>query len=176
MTHQHTFLPTAIIVLVALTSACTSPSKKDFDLAKLQPNERVYAGNIQVNLNGKTNTDLTCDLFLNSDIAPVFRLSPSGDYVFKSNRKTLAFSKIVCIHKVDTTSVWAKQNLNLKRIERPEDASAIHKLDNLAITWTIADQEIKKDSTNPFETSRVDKVIGKIEVKSLPYLETHDPQ
>ncbi len=166
----------SIIIISFFLSSCSAPSKTSYDLAKLQPNERVYTGNIQVTLNGKTNADLTCDLFLNSDIAPMVRLTPSGDYIFKSNRKTLALTRIACIHKIGNKSIWAKQSLNLKRIERPAQSDHIHHLDHIVIQWTIPEEELQADDIDVFGSNTLKKNIGTIDVKSLPYSETLDQQ
>lgn len=156
------------LLLLSLT-ACSTPTKHNIDLAKLKPEERAYAGNIQVDLNGMKNDQLTCDLFLNSDINPMIRLSADGDYLFKSIKKTLAFSKIACIYKIKDEKHWINHSLELSRVKQPtEDKSKeIYNLGNMVIVWKVDDSEFKKDPTNVFGSEDKMRDIGKLEVKNV---------
>lgn len=167
----------SLIALAGTLTACNTPTKHEVNLEKLKPEERVYTGLIQVDLNGKTNEDLTCDLFLNSDIAPTIRLAKDGVYQFKSIKKKLAFSKIACIHQVGNTKYWVRHDLEIDRIKQPEESKAkeIHNMGTLTITWVIKDSELEKDPDN---YGSVDSMasVGKLSLKSLPYSETHGQQ
>ncbi len=166
----------SLLFLISL-SGCSTPTKQDVNLEKLKPEERVYTGNIQVDLNGKRNADLTCDLFLNSDISPTIRLAKDGIFQFKSIKKKLAFSRIACIHQVGNTKHWVRHDLDIERINQPDETKAkeVHNMGTLNITWVINDSELEKDPDN---YGSVDSMasIGKMTVKSLPYSETHGQQ
>lgn len=160
------FLSLSVLSLL-LTTACSTPMKQEIDLAKLKPEERAYSGNIQVDLNGVKNDQLTCDLFLNSDINPVIRLSPDGNYQFKSIKKKLAFSKIACIHKVNNKKHWVYHSLELQRIPQPTEAQAkeIYNMGGIEIVWKIPDSEFESEPITVFESKDPVRDFGKLEVR-----------
>lgn len=167
----------SLLSLTLILGACSTPIKQEINFDKLKPDERVYTGIIQVDLNGKTNPDLTCDLFLNSDIAPTIRLAADGVYQFKSIKKKLAFSKIACIHQVGNTKHWIRQSLDIERIKQPEEAKAkeVHNMGTLQLTWIVNDSEFNKD-VDGFQSEDSMRDIGKLTIKSLPYSESPSNQ
>lgn len=167
----------SLLSLIALVG-CSTPTKQEVNLEKLKPDERVYTGVIQVDLNGKTNADLTCDFFLNSDIGPTIRLAQDGVYQFKSIKKKLAFSKIACIHKVGNKSHWVRHDLDIERIKQPEEdkAKEVHNMGTLEIKWVIHDSELEKDQDGFNQNSDSMASVGKLTLKSLPYSGTPGQQ
>lgn len=148
------------------TAACSTPAMQEIDLAKLKGDERAYEGNIQVDLNGKKNPDLTCDLFLNSDINPMIRISPDGDFVFKSIKKKLAFSKIACIYQVKNEKKWIIHSLDIPRIaQTPENLrNQVFNMGSLKINWNVSDTDLNKDPNGIFNSEDPTRDIGKIEI------------
>lgn len=158
-----------LLASIILLSSCTTPMHQEFDLSKLKPEERVYAGNIQVDLNGKKNADLTCDVFVNNDLNPSFRISPSGEYKFKTIKKSLRLSKIACIHLVNNEKRWVYHGLETERIKQPDESKAqkIHRMKDLDIKWTIPETAFQKDSVQVFERNDPTQDIGKLVLKVL---------
>lgn len=165
----------ALISILTL-SACSTPTKQNIDFAKLKADDRVYGGMIQVELNGKTNSDLTCDFFLNSDIAPTVRLAKDGIFQFKSNRNKLNFSKIACIHKVDKKNYWVRHSLDLPRIQKSDitKAKEVTDMGTLKITWVIDDSEVQPSESGIHQKDDMSDV-GKLEVKKLDTGDTKPP-
>ena len=153
------------IALSLSFAACGTPTKQTIDMAKLKPEERVYTGNIQVNLNDKLNPDLTCDLFMNSDFAPTVRLAHDGEYLFKTNKKTLAFTRISCLYTHDKKQLWIHQKLGIPRITQPDETKAkdVHNLGTITVNWTVKDSDFEKGA-DVMATKDPMAPIGKIQV------------
>jgi hypothetical protein len=139
--------------------------KRDVDLTKLKPDERAYTGNIQVLLNDLGNDQLTCDLFLNSDMNPMIRLSPSGDYQFISKKKHLAFSRISCIYTVNNQKRWIYHSLDIPRIKQPVDSNKLFNLGQLSIVWKVDDSQFNQKNDTAFGSEDKMKDIGTITIK-----------
>lgn len=156
------------IVISLSVVACNTPTKQNIDMTKLKDEERVYSGSIQVDLNGKTNSDLTCDLFMNSDIAPTIRLSADGEYLFKTIKKTLAFTKIACLYTVNKNQKWIYQNLDIPRIKRPDESKSkeVYNMGAYQIVWTVKDSDF--ESNVPMTNRDPMEPIGKIKVTHTP--------
>jgi hypothetical protein len=165
------------LLALALT-ACAAPMKQTIDQTKLKPNERAYSGNVQVDLNGLTNDKVTCELFLNSDLNATIRVSPDGNYTFKSIKKKLAFSKIACIYKLKNEKHWIYHSLDLQRISQPDETKAkeVYDLGGLKIIWKVNDSEIAADSTNVFGSEDKMKDVGELTVKPADNAKPASPQ
>jgi hypothetical protein len=150
--------------------------KQDIDLTKLKPEERAYKGNIQVTLNDVKNEQLTCDLFLNYDLNPTIRLSPDGDFQFKSTKKKLAFSKIACIYTVNNQRRWIYHSLDLAKINQPKDSNEFYNLGQFSIEWKVDDSKFSKKDPAPFGSEDKMKDVGTIEIKPLDTATPPSPQ
>jgi hypothetical protein len=158
----------SLIGLTFILSACSTPMKETVDLTKLKPDQRAYAGNIQVHLNDLTNDKLTCDLFLNSDISPTIRLSPDGNYQFKSTKKKLAFSKIACVYKIKNEKYWVNHSLDIPRVAQLDESKAkeVFNMGYLTLNWKVADSEVSTEKNPVFNSEDKMRDIGKIEIKT----------
>lgn len=154
-----------LILTLIFCSACSTPMKQDIDLTKLKLDERAYTGNIQVLLNDLGNEQLTCDLFLNSDMNPVLRLSSNGDYQFISKKKKLAFSKIACIYTVNNQRRWIYHTLDLTRVNQPADSNALFNLGHLTIEWKVDDSQFAQTDDTAFGSEDKMKDSGTIKLK-----------
>jgi hypothetical protein len=134
-------------VCALLISSCTTPTRHTIDMEKLKENERVYSGKFFVELNGKTNPELTCDLFVNSDFAPTVRLAADGEFLFKTTKKSLAFSRIGCLIQHENKERWIYQKLGIPRINQPseEKAKEIYNMGEIRVTWTVRDSDLAHD-------------------------------
>jgi hypothetical protein len=154
-------------VLLLLVTACATQQK--IDVEKLKTDERIYTGKMNVTFNKKTNKDLSCDVFFNVDIAPMFRLSADGNYYFKTSRSKLTYNKIVCLHKIGNESYWVSHSFDLKRIKRVEDEDTVTTLGTINITWRVDDDQILGGATrfaNDVTANTED--VGKFKIEILP--------
>lgn len=154
-----------LILTLIFCSACSTPMKQDIDLTKLKLDERAYTGNIQVLLNDLRNKQLTCDLFLNSDMNPVFRLSPDGSYQFVSKKKQLAFSRIACLYTVNKQRRWIYHTLDLTRVKQPTDSSELFNLGHLTIEWKVDDSQFTQNDGTTFGSEDKMKDVGTVNLK-----------
>lgn len=154
-----------LFLTLILCTACATPMKQDIDLTKLKPEERAYNGNIQVELNDLKNEQLTCDLFLNSDLNPTIRLSPDGDFQFKSTKKKLAFSKIACIYTVNDQRRWIYHSLDLQRVNQPKNSNEFYNLGQISIDWKVDDSVFPKNDKVVFGSEDKMKDVGTLEIK-----------
>jgi hypothetical protein len=164
------------VILILALSACAAPIKQNIDQTKLKPDERAYKGNVQMDLNGMTNDKLTCELFLNSDLNATLRVSPDGNYMFKSIKKKLGFSKVACIYKVKNEKHWIYHSLDLPKIAQSPDNKEIYNMGDLKITWKVDDSEFTHNTTSIFGAEDKMRDIGKLEVKPSETAKPTSPQ
>jgi hypothetical protein len=155
-----------LLVLLAL-SACAS---QNINLDKLKTDDRIYTGKMSVDLNGKTNKDLVCDVFLNVDLNPAFRISADGLYYFKTSRQKLSLNKITCLSKIDGKSQWITHDIDVKKIKRNEDENTVTSLGLMDIHWKIQDQS--EQLGTKFATDMDERLnnIGKFKYEVKPNL------
>lgn len=161
-----TFLFTATSIIL------TSCASKQIDLQKMKSEDRLYTGKMLLNLNGKTNKDLTCDVFLNIDLNPAFRLSPDGFYYFKTNRKKLNLNKITCMFNINGKNKWVSNYFNFEKLSKEKNEHFVTSLGVINAKWTIKPEDVERPATQ-FANDTKEKLseIGQFEYDVKPNLE-----
>jgi len=146
-------------------SACTTSQKINFD--KLKNDDRIYTGKVAITLNGKTNKDVACDLFLSVDLNPVTRISADGFYYFKSTRSSVNWGKIACLYTIGNEKSWVYHSFDLKKQKRADENTVVTSFGKMTISWKFDDEQLQKPATK-FANDNSDRIenIGQFKVES----------
>ncbi len=100
------------------------------------PKQRLYVGKFKVNFNDDENPK--CEIYLNYDISPSIKLSQDGLVFYKTDRESLKFNKIACLHKATPLlSAWHHQDLVLTPVKRGSDKLEVTYFGDINIDWVF---------------------------------------
>jgi hypothetical protein len=132
-------------VAVALGLAGCATNSDQLKVAKMQPKERLYVGRVLVDFGDTPSADLKCEVYINSDIVPIFKLSSDGYFFYKTDREKPRLSNITCYHRPSLyLAAWHHHALNLKHFYRPDDQKEAVYFGDIIVKWNF-----NKDATGP---------------------------
>jgi hypothetical protein len=140
-------LSTAITFLAA---GCVTVAN-ELDLKKFGPKDRLYVGRIFINFNG--NEHPKCELYVNSDLTPVLKLTEDNWVFYRTDRVEPTFSKIACYHESSTYyAAWHTQQLDFsKLVQTNSNIDAVY-FGDVHIEWKIDDKDTVTAAENaPFD-------------------------
>ncbi len=140
----------ALAILLTAVIGCATTSN-EIDLKKIAQKERIYFGRVYVNFNG--NTHPRCELYVNSDLAPVLKIADDNLVFYKTDRESLRFSKIACYHESSMYyAAWHLHELNLSKIEKSDSNTAATYFGDLHLDWKIEEKDtVTSAESAPFE-------------------------
>lgn len=132
-----------------LLAGCATTSN-ELRIGKLMRKQRVYVGRILVDFGGMPQKDLKCELYINNDLVPNFKLSADGYFFYKTDREKPELSRITCYHRPNVQlAAWHHQKLGLKPFHRPEEQTDAVYFGDLIVTW-----DFDKTATEPAAQSQ----------------------
>lgn len=142
------FTLTLFFVLFQFGCATTS---NEIDLKKISVKDRVYYGRIFVNFNG--NTHPRCELYVNSDLAPVLKIADDNLVFYKTDRSGVNFSKLACYHESSLYyAAWHLQATKLTQLARPESNTEAVYFGDVFFDWKIDEKDtVAAAESAPFE-------------------------
>ena len=156
------------VALLALVGCATPSNETDFE--KVKPKQRVYVGNVEVNLNGKRAEK--CELFMNSNLAPNFKLSEDGFVVYKTSDRKPFLGKVRCLHKYNhRNSAWHTQELELNPLNRPKKRKSVNYFGHITLDWKI---NPKDTLTAPAQDPSAFKKVGMVDSSGKIQLKVQD--
>src|SRR5262245_50413346 len=111
----------AVAVLNIFFAGCATPSD-ELSVKMLSPKQRVYVGRIHINFGDQKPGDTKCEVYINKDLMPAFKLAKDRYFLYKTDRDEPLISEITCYHQPNRyVAAWHHQDSGLKPLYRPED-------------------------------------------------------
>lgn len=172
---QVKFRFSVVVVISALFTflGCATTSN-ELRIGLLTPNQRVYVGRVKVDFGGLPEDELKCELYINRDIVPAFKLSRDGYFFYKTDRSEARLSKIACYHRANLyLAAWHLQKIPLKPFYRPENQKEAIYFGDLFIKWDFdkaatepAAERLPYTQTPPREAHVYDSGTLTVEIKN----------
>ena len=162
-----------IVLSSALTVGCTTTSN-ELTVKKVNMKDRVYAGRIFVEFNGKKNPDLKCEIYINRGLVPDIKLTADGYLFFKSNSASFRLTKISCYDQPDFyRAAWHHQSLPLEKVFKPESFQTAVYFGDIYINWKTDPAETVA-AANLDATSPAYPKVGHVQNSGLLKIEVKD--
>lgn len=160
------------VLLVFLNLACATHSN-ELVIKKMKASDRIYAGRLIVDMNGQSNKELKCELYLNNSLLADIKLTEDGYLFIKSDNKKFRLSKIACYDQIDLYSAaWHHQRLPFSGLTQSDSTEKAAYFGDIYLNWKINPEETRAAARNDTSTPAYPKVgvvqnsgFIKIEVK-----------
>lgn len=123
-----------LVILLFLMGCATNSS--ELHLGKWKEKDRLYVGRVIVNFGDLPPEDLKCEVYINRDIVPIFKLDRDGYFFYKTDREEARLSRISCYHRPNFyMAAWHHHSLPLKPFKRPADSLEATYFGDVYVTW-----------------------------------------
>ena len=157
-----------LVASLFMTGCISASNQTDFD--KVKPKQRVYVGNVSVEMNGQRPEK--CELLMNKSLVANVKLSRDGYVVYKTSDRKPALAKVRCLHKVSNRKhAWHTKDLDLEPLKRPKKRKSVNYFGHLKVNW-----EINPELTTaaPVENPAAFKQVGMVSDSGEIKLEVKD--
>ena len=138
----------AMVFFASILSACMIAGK-EIPERDLKPEERMYVGQILVEINGKPAPK--CELYINSDLMPYIRVPADGWVAYKTDRHEARFSKLACLHRLPSGSAaWHHQSLPLQFLKRADSPQELTSFGQILVKWKVNDKDTEAAAREQF--------------------------
>ncbi len=164
-----------ILTVFSFLILCSCATKNDqLVIKKIKGSDRIYAGRIFVDFNGRKNSELKCELYVGKSLVPDVKLSDEGYLYFKSDNKSFKLSRIACYDQPDFyTAAWHFHNLPLDKFYRSDTPQKATYFGDIYITWKINPEDTKAAAAEDRNSPQYPKV-GRVENSGVLQIEVRD--
>lgn len=127
-----------LLIIILIAASCASPSNI-LNLENIKSDERVYIGKFNITFNGQSNENINCELFINSEYKPTFKVSDDGYVFYKSKAEIIKFDQIACQdEKNELESRWYNFDIPYNSIIAPKSDKTITYFGDIKIIWNTS--------------------------------------
>lgn len=162
-----------VFVSAMILTGCAT-IKDRLEIKKMKTQDRIYAGRILVDFNGRKNVDLKCEFYVGRGIVPDIKLSPEGYIFFKSDNPSFRISRIACYEQPDFyTAAWHHQSIPLGSFVKGGSPYEATYFGDIHITWKTNPEDTRTAAATD-QTSPTFPKIGRVEKSGVIQVEVQD--
>ena len=153
-----------LILLLAVLFGCASSS--NIDLKNLRDGEHVLFGNIEINFNGKTTKEVPCDIYVNSEFKPLFKVLPDSLNVFKVKDDLVNFVQIACLdRKNPNETAYYFYTFTLPVLKPASASTTLNYYGDIQIKWNT--DGVKRKTASSSTTTEIQQHYNKGKFKLI---------